>query len=68
MKAYRYLTGADDAAFCRKVTDLLNRGWAVLGAPTLAYDPVNETMICGQTLYKEIEGQDYDPSIDLGML
>jgi hypothetical protein len=27
MKVYRYLTGKDDAAFCHRVTDALNRGW-----------------------------------------
>ncbi len=27
MKAYRYLTGKDDASFCHRVTDALNRGW-----------------------------------------
>ena len=32
MKAYRFLTGDDDAAFCHKVTQALNLGRAVLEA------------------------------------
>ena len=27
MKVYRYITGKDDAAFCHRITDALNRGW-----------------------------------------
>ena len=38
MKAYRYLTGKDDAAFCHRVTDALNRGWQLYGPPTLTFD------------------------------
>ena len=38
MKVYRYLTGKDDAAFCHRVTDALNRGWQLYGQPTLTFD------------------------------
>jgi hypothetical protein len=27
MILYRYLTGADDAAFCHRITAMLNKGW-----------------------------------------
>ena len=40
MKVYRYLTGKDDAAFCHRVTDALNRGWQLYGQPTLTVRPV----------------------------
>lgn len=31
MKVYRFLTGADNAAFCRRVTEALNNGWELYG-------------------------------------
>jgi len=67
MKLYRYLTGTDDAAFCHRVTERLNRGWQLHGAPTLAYDPKMERVICGQAITKEIEGE-YRPDLDLAKL
>jgi hypothetical protein len=48
MKVYRYLTGKDDAAFCHRVTDALNRGWQLYGQPTLTYDDKRGEVICGQ--------------------
>ena len=38
MKVYRYFTGKDDAAFCDRVTDALNRGWQLYGQPTSTFD------------------------------
>jgi len=61
MKAYRYLTGKDDAAFCHRVTDALNRGWQLHGQPTLTFDQKRGEVICGQVITKEIEDTDYDP-------
>ena len=43
MKLYRYLTGPDDASFCRRVTEALQNGWELYGNPTLA----------GGTLYRQ---------------
>ena len=34
MKLYRYLTGPDDASFCRRVTEALQNGWELYGNPT----------------------------------
>tara|TARA_B100000378_G_scaffold218474_1_gene181784 strand:- start:143 stop:313 length:171 start_codon:yes stop_codon:yes gene_type:complete len=31
MKAYRLLTGVDDAAFCHRITKALNLGWSLHG-------------------------------------
>jgi hypothetical protein len=56
MKLYRYLTGPDDQAFCKRVSAALNKGWHLQGSPTLTFDPVNGRVICGQAIVKEVEG------------
>lgn len=66
--AYRYLTGPDDAAFCHRVTQALSRGWTLYGSPTLTYDAVNQRIICGQALTKEVEDTEYSPDLKLGDL
>ena len=38
MKLYRFLTGTDDAAFCHRVTDALNKGWSLHGSPALSFN------------------------------
>ena len=58
MKVYRYLTGKDDAAFCHRVTDALNRGWQLYGQPTLTFDQLCGEVICGQVITKDVERQD----------
>jgi hypothetical protein len=65
MRLYSYLTGPDDAAFCHRVTARLNRGRQLYGSPTLAYDPEQQRMICGQAVVKEVEGAEYSPDMDL---
>jgi hypothetical protein len=64
MKLYSYLTGPDDASFCHRVTERLNRSWELYGSPTLTCDPQTGRVICGQAITKETEG-DYSPDIDL---
>jgi hypothetical protein len=64
MKIYSYLTGPDDANFCHRVKDRLNRGWNLYGSPTLTHDPETKRMICGQAVVKEVDGG-YSPDIDL---
>jgi hypothetical protein len=68
MKVYRYITGKDDAAFCHRITDALNRGWELYGQPTLTYDHKRGEVICGQVIIKEAAGRTYDPSLDLSKL
>jgi hypothetical protein len=68
MKVYRYLTGKDDAAFCHRVTDALNRGWQLYGPPTLTFDQERGEVICGQAITKDVEGKTYDPEMDLSKL
>lgn len=68
MKAYRILTGGDDAAFCHKVTQALNLGWQLHGPPTMAFDTASGTMRCGQAVVKDVPGASYDPQMTLGKL
>lgn len=65
MKLYRLLTEEDTAAFCHKVTQALNTGWALHGGPQYAHDPVTGTMRCAQAVTKEVAGT-YTPDIKLG--
>lgn len=66
MKLYRFITGPDDSSFCHRVTDALNKGWALSGAPSLSFDAVRGLTICGQAVTKDVEGMDYTPDIKLG--
>jgi hypothetical protein len=63
MKLYRILTGPDDASFCHRVSEALNRGWLLHGSPTLAIGPDGKA-VCGQAIYKEVEGT-YSPDLKL---
>lgn len=65
MKLYRLLTEEDTSAFCHKVTDALNKGWALHGSPTYAFDAVNGVMRCGQAVTKDVPGT-YSPDVKLG--
>ena len=65
MIAYRYLTGPDDAAFCHRVTDMLNKGWLLYGSPTMTYDAEKKRVICGQVITKDVPDRTYDSSVDL---
>lgn len=59
MKIYRFLTGADDANFCRRVTEALQNGWELYGNPQLSAGP--DGVKCGQAIVKESE-EEYDPN------
>ncbi len=45
---YRALTGADDDAFCRRVSDALSLGYELHGSPSATYD--GKTVILCQAL------------------
>ncbi|WP_067481726.1 DUF1737 domain-containing protein [Actinomadura hibisca] len=45
---YRLLTGPDDAAFCRRVSALLEQGYRLHGSPALTFD--GERVIAAQAL------------------
>ena len=65
MKLYRFLTADDTSTFCHKVTEALNKGWALHGDPSYSYDHANGVMRCGQAVIKEIDTP-YDPEMKLG--
>ncbi len=65
MQVYRYLTGPDDAAFCHRVTEALNKGWLLFGPPTLTFDSKIGRVICGQAITKDVPDRAYSPDIDL---
>lgn len=56
MKLYRFLSDDDTSAFCHKVTAALNKGWALHGGPTYAFDAAKGVMRCGQAVVKEAPG------------
>jgi hypothetical protein len=56
MKLYRFLSEDDTSAFCHKVTDALNKGWALQGSPTYAFDAARGVMRCGQAVVKDVPG------------
>jgi len=68
MHLYRYITAPDDAAFCHRITEALNRGWQLYGSPTLTYDPEQKRVICGQAIIKEVKDAKYSPDLDLSKL
>jgi len=66
MQLYRLLTGPDDASFCHKVTQALNKGWALYGSPQLSYNAQANQMVCAQAVIKSVENINYSPDIKLG--
>lgn len=67
-RVYRFLTGADDADFCHRVTEALSKGWELHGSPSYAFDAKEGIMKCGQAVTKEVEPFDYDRDVKLGAL
>ena len=48
-KAYRFLTGDDDAVFCQRVSDALRDGFVLYGPPLLQVDAQGNRH-CGQAV------------------
>lgn len=59
MKIYRYLTGKDDVHFCARVTEALNDGYALYGAPTMTFNGTD--VIVGQAITKEVDNEQAMP-------
>ena len=59
MKVYRYLTGKDDVNFCARVTEALNQGYELYGAPTMTFNGTD--VIVGQAIVKEVEHEQAMP-------
>ena len=57
VKLYRLLTGGDDAAFCKKVSEALNKGWQLHGSPSVAVDSGPGRVVCAQAVVKEVAGE-----------
>ena len=68
MKAYRLLTGKDDAAFCHKVTAALAAGWELHGSPAVTFDTAKGETVCAQAVVKDVPDRTYDPTMKLGEL
>ena len=47
-KSYRFLSGVDDAAFCQRVSDVLDEGYILYGNPVMVMD--NGNRIVGQAV------------------
>jgi hypothetical protein len=58
MKLYTLITGPDDETFCKRVCEKLNSGWELYGSPSLTFNG-GATVIAGQALIKETEGEFY---------
>ncbi|WOH69844.1 DUF1737 domain-containing protein [Bradyrhizobium sp. BWA-3-5] len=48
MPVYRLLTGKDDAAFCRRVSEAIELGYVLYGSPSLTFN--GEHVVAGQAL------------------
>jgi hypothetical protein len=66
VKVYRFITGPDDAKFCHRVTEALNKGWELAGSPSYAFNAASGVMHCGQAVTKTVEGKEYHPDMKLG--
>jgi hypothetical protein len=56
VKLYRLLTGGDDAAFCKRVSEALSKGWHLYGSPVLTFDAATGRIVCGQAVVKDVQG------------
>lgn len=51
MIEYKFLTGPDDASFCKRVTDFLNDGWELYGSPCLTVK--DGVVVAGQAVTRK---------------
>lgn len=65
MQVFRFITDDDTSEFCHRVTAALNKGWALHGSPSYAYDAGRGVMRCGQAVVKDVPGT-YSPDMKLG--
>jgi hypothetical protein len=64
LKLYRLLIGGDDAAFCKKVSEALNKGWALHGSASITFDTQGGRVVCGQAVVKEAGGEWTDAMLE----
>nr|WP_213286572.1 DUF1737 domain-containing protein [Bradyrhizobium sp. sGM-13] len=48
MPVYRLLTGKDDAAFCRRVSEAIELGYVLYGSPSVTFN--GEHVVAAQAL------------------
>ncbi|MEV4253803.1 DUF1737 domain-containing protein [Spirillospora sp. NPDC049652] len=51
---YRVLTGPDDAAFCRRVSEALDLGYELHGSPSVTFN--GDRVIVAQALVRRQDG------------
>jgi len=68
MIAYRLLTGKDDASFCHKVTEALNKGWQLHGSASVTFNAATGEAACAQAVIKDVPDQTYTADMKLGAL
>ncbi|GGF76805.1 DUF1737 domain-containing protein [Alteromonas lipolytica] len=63
MQLYRLISGPDDATFCMRITELLNKGWVLHGSPSLTFN--GTSTIVAQAVIKQVEGEAFSADIAL---
>ena len=67
-KSYRFLSGADNADFCQRVSDALADGYVLHGNPVMVMDKdvrvVGQAVILPEMIVKTIEFADQERSND----
>ena len=56
LPTYRLLTGPDDAAFCRRVSEALALGYRLYGSPAIAFNG-KEIIVAQAIIWPSIEKQ-----------
>ncbi len=49
-QAYRFITGKDDAEFCKRVAQALEDGYQLYGNPCHTYNDKEQMMFCAQAV------------------
>ena len=55
LPTYRLLTGRDDAAFCRRVSEALALGYKLYGSPAATFNG-KEVMVAQAIIWPSVEG------------
>lgn len=50
LPVYRLITGKDDSAFCRRISEMLALGYELHGSPSVTWDPNQQSVIAAQAV------------------
>lgn len=50
LPVYRLITGPDDAAFCRRISEALALGYELHGSPSITFDASKQHVIAAQAV------------------